>query len=83
MIQKIIGPIHNGMKFTTELSPETALIKVVHDLLLGPDQGSASLLVLVGISAAFNSTDLTLLLDRLENVGIKETVLSWLKPWLI
>ncbi len=62
---------------------ETALIRVTNDLLLSSDCGCISLLVLLDLSAAFDTIDHNILLNRLENfVGISGSALAWFKSYL-
>ena len=54
-------------------STETALLKVTNDLLSAMDDSKISVLVLLDLSAAFDTID-----HRLHNVfGFGDTVLSW------
>ena len=64
-------------------STETALLRVQNDILHDIDKKKVSLLVLLDLSAAFDTIDHTILLKRLRNkFGIKGTALNWIKSYL-
>ena len=59
-------------------STETALLKVVNDLILAMDDSKLSVLVFLDLFAAFDTIDHDILLHHLQHVfGIQGTVLSW------
>ncbi len=62
---------------------ETALLKVVIDILLETDKGNAVDLVLLDLSSAFDMVDHNILISRLEScVGLQGKVLKWFQSFL-
>ena len=64
-------------------STETALLTITKDILLSLDGGDKVFLLLLDLSAAFDTVNHSLLLSRLENsFGITRTVLQWFHSYL-
>ena len=62
---------------------ETALLRVVNDLLQASDDGHVSILSLLNLSAAFDPTDHVFLSQRLSSTfGCTGTVLGWFESYL-
>ena len=64
-------------------STETTLLRVHNDILCAIDQGKAVVLVLLDLSAAFDTVDHDILLHRLRtHLGITGTALKWFRSYL-
>ena len=63
-------------------SVETALVRVQNDILMSIDRGDAVLLILLDLSAAFDTVDHHTLITRLQTIGISGNVLKWFQSYL-
>jgi hypothetical protein len=64
-------------------STETLLVKVHNDIMTSLDRNEATLLVLLDLSAAFDTIDHKILLGRLnKRYGIRDTALKWFESYL-
>ena len=64
-------------------SVETALLRVCNDILRSMDQRKVTVLVLLDLSAAFDTVDHQILLHRLQSrFGVTGVVLDWFTPYL-
>ena len=76
--------IDTGYGYEKNHSTKHLLLKVVNDLYGSFDKNIPSVLVLLDLSAAFDTVDHGKLLDILKNeIGIDGTALSWFKYFLI
>ncbi len=66
--------------FKTKHSTESTLLRVLNYIVLFSDSGHSVVLLLLDLTAAFNTIDHEVLISRLENVvGIHGTALNWFR----
>ncbi|MCK5882742.1 MAG: hypothetical protein KAG61_03570, partial [Bacteriovoracaceae bacterium] len=64
-------------------STETTLTRVQNDLLKIVDAGGTAILLLLDLSAAFDTLEHAIILDRLDhNFGIRDSALDWFRSYL-
>ena len=78
---KLSEPMQSA--FRAGCSTETALLKVQNDILKAMDENKVVILVLLDLSAAFDTVDHNILIQRLkERLGLDGTALDWLRSYL-
>ena len=64
-------------------STETALVRIQNDILRATDNQEVTILLLLDLSAAFDTVNHAILINRLEkSVGIKGNALKWFVSYL-
>ena len=80
-VNKLDDPFQSAYK--ENHSTETALVRVHNDILRALDNHEAVLLVLLDLSAAFDTVDHRILLDTLSlRFGVKGVALQWFRSYL-
>ena len=75
--------IHIHEEIVFNFSTETLLLKVKNDLLMNMNKQHVTLLVLLDLSAAFDTIDHKMLIDRLKTRrGITNVPLRWFESYL-
>ena len=69
----------NQSSYRKNHSTKTALLKVTNDILLNMNKQHVTLLVLLDLSAAFDTVDHNILMSSLSMLGLEDTVLEWFK----
>ena len=80
---EILNVLPEGQSAYREFhSTETALCSIVSDLLEYMDNGKCAILILLDLSAAFDTVDHELLIDDLMYIGVEGVALNWFKSYL-
>ena len=80
-VAELLPPFQSG--FRPGHSTETAVLHVLSDLLSAADRGDFAALTLLDLSAAFDTVDHEILLQRLQSsFGINEVALKWFNSFL-
>lgn len=78
-VNNLFEPLWSGELHSTE----TAMVMVTNDLLIASDSHSLSILILIDLSAHFDTVNHNLLLNLLEMVfDVSDTVLAWVRSYL-
>jgi hypothetical protein len=95
LIERVVSSQLNEYLFANDLTPrfqsayrkgystETALLRVLSDMLMAEENQKITLLSLLDMSAAFDCVDHSILLHRLQvAIGIGDTALDWIRSFL-
>ena len=75
--------IPNQSGYKPGYSCETLLARLINDILLNMDMGMCTVLLLLDLSAAFDTVDHAILVDILfREIGLRGTVLEWFTSFL-
>ena len=81
MVMNALYPVLQS-SYRKQHSTETALLKVMNDIILKMNSQHVTLLVKLDLSAAFDSVDHRILLDRLhDEIGICGNAFNWFKSY--
>ena len=79
----LVCPVTTSIAYYKAVSCETALVRVQNDILRSVDDNRCVILLLLDMSAAFDTVDHSILLKRLQfRYGISGSALAWFNSYL-
>ena len=80
-INNLLNPFQSA--YRTGYSTESVLVRLHNDVITAHENGRLSVIAFLDLSAAFDTVDHTLLLERLEHsYGLTDTVLAWFTSYM-
>ena len=73
---------HTQHAFRTGHSTTTCLLKLTEDIRIGMDEGKATGILAIDLSKAFDAIDHTILIKKLQNIGINGHLLTFIQEYL-
>ena len=73
---------HSQYGFRKSHSCETAIMELVSSIIKGKDDGFYTLALFIDLSKAFDTVDHKILLDKLDNHGIRGIAKEWFRSFL-
>ena len=68
--------------FCANFSADPCLVKLTDIILRGMDKGFHTGMILVNLQKVFGTLDHTVLLQKIECIGFKESVIKWFQSYL-
>ncbi len=82
-LNSVFETFQSGFRKQHSRPTESALLRVLNDILLSIDTGNSVVLLLLDLSAAFDTVDHSILISHLEHcVGFGGSVLKWFRSYL-
>ena len=77
---KLLDPFQSA--YRPHHSTETALVRIHDDIMQALDYRKGVILVLLDLTAAFDTVDHGILLKQIKSIGICESALAWIASYL-
>ena len=77
---KLLDPFRSA--YRPHHSTETALVRIHGDIMQALDRRKGVILVLLDLTAAFDTVDHAILLQQMKSIGICESALAWVTSYL-